>query len=89
MANVLVSIKIFPSDIDTNLDSLRKEIVETIPKYASVYRFDEEPVAFGLTALIAHLLLPEDRSGGMDELESSLRRIEQISQFETLMVRRT
>jgi len=88
MAKVLVSIKIFPTDIDINLDSLKRKITETIPSYASVYRFDEEPVAFGLTALIAHIILPEDRSGGMDEVESILRSIEQISQFETQMVRR-
>lgn len=88
LARVLVSIKIFPSDIDVNLDSLKKKISETIPDYASVHRFDEEPIAFGLTALIAHILMPEDRSGGMDEVESSLRSIEQISQFETQMIRR-
>jgi len=89
MAKVLVSIKIFPLDIDINLGSLKKKITEIIPSYASVYRFDEEPVAFGLTALIAHFLLPEDRSGGIDEVESSLRNLKEISQFETQMVRRT
>lgn len=88
MARVLVSIKIFPSDIDVSLDSLKKKISETLPDYASVYRFEEEPIAFGLVALIAHILLPEDRSGGMDEVESRLRNIEQISEFETQMVRR-
>jgi len=88
MAKVLVSIKIFPADINVSLDSLKEKIIETIPDYASVYRFDEEPIAFGLTALIAHILLPEDRSGGMDEIESSLRSIGQISEFEAQMVRR-
>jgi len=88
MAKVLVSIKIFPSDIDVSLDSLKKKISDSMPDYVSVYRFDEEPVAFGLTALIVHLLLPEDKSGGMDEVESFLRNIEQISQFETHSLRR-
>jgi len=88
MAKVLVSIKIYPSDVDVSLDSLRKMIVEALPNYASVYGFNEEPIAFGLVALIAHILLPEDRDGAMDEIEFRLKDIEKISQFETQMVRR-
>jgi translation elongation factor aEF-1 beta len=88
MAKVLVTMKIFPSDVETDLDMLKKKIEEALPGYASVYRFDEEPIAFGLVALIAHILLPEDRSGGMDEVESVLRGIEGVSQLEPQMVRR-
>lgn len=88
MARVLISLKIFPSDVDVSLDALKIEIKKNLPKYASVYKFEEEPVAFGLVALIAHILLPEDRSGGIDEVESNLRKIEKISDFQTQMVRR-
>lgn len=87
MARVLVSLKIFPSDVGGSLDSLKGEVERSLPQYASVYKFEEEPVAFGLVALIAHVLLPEDRSGGIDEVESSLRKIQKISEFQTLMVR--
>jgi len=88
LARVLVSLKIFPSDVDVSRDALKKEIEKNLPKYASVYRFEEEPIAFGLVALIAHILVPEDRTGGIDEVESSLRKIGKISNFQTLMVRR-
>jgi len=88
LARVLVSMKIFPSDVDVNRDALRREIEENLPEYASVYKFEEEPIAFGLVALIAHILVPEDRAGGVDGVESSLREIEEISDFQTLMVRR-
>jgi len=88
MAKVLISLKIFPSDINADLDLLKKKIESSLPEYASVYKFEEEPVAFGLTVLIVHILLPEERSGGIDEVESTLMRISQISQFETQMVRR-
>ena len=88
MAKVLVSMKIFPSDVDTDLDLLKNKIEKALPSYATVYGFDEEPIAFGLVALIAHILLPEDRSGGMDEVESILQGIEGISQLEPQMVRR-
>ena len=76
MARVLVSMKIFPSDIDVNRDALKNEIEEGLPDYTSVYKFEEEPIAYGLVAIIAHILVPEDRTGAVDEVESSLRRIE-------------
>jgi len=88
MAEVIVSMKIFPSDITTDLDQLKKKIEKELPKYASVYRFDEEPIAFGLTALIAHIIIPEEKQGGLDEVEKQLQKIDGISQMETLMVRR-
>jgi len=88
LARVLVSLKIFPADVKTDLDSLRKDIEQSLPSYASVYKFEEEPIAFGLVALIAHILLPEDKSGGIDEIESKLQKLEKIGEFQTLMVRR-
>lgn len=88
MAKVMVSIKIFPSDITTDLNQLKKKIEKELPKYASVYKFDEEPIAFGLTALIAHIIIPEEKPGGLDKVEKQLQKIDEVSQIETLMVRR-
>ncbi len=88
MARVLVSLKIFPSDVDVDREALKKEIKDGLPVYASIYQFEEEPIAFGLVAVIAHILMPEDKTGGIDEVESSLKKIEEISDFQTLMVRR-
>ncbi len=88
MARVLVSLKIFPSDIDINREYLKKKIENTLPEYASVYKFEEEPIAFGLVAIIAHVLMPEDREGAVDEVEKSLKEIKEISDFQTVMVRR-
>jgi translation elongation factor aEF-1 beta len=88
LAKVLVSLKIFPSDVDVDRESLKRNIEKTLPNYASVHQFEEEPIAFGLVAIIAHVLLPEDKTGGIDEVESNLKKIAEISDFQTLMVRR-
>jgi translation elongation factor aEF-1 beta len=88
LARVLVSLKIFPSDIDINQEYLKKKIENTLPEYASVYKFEEEPIAFGLAAIIAHILMPEDREGAVDEVEKSLKEIKEISDFQTVTVRR-
>jgi len=51
--------------------------------------YNEEPIAFGLKALIVHIKLPEDKSGMLDELEKKLEGISEISQIQSVMVRRT
>ena len=88
MAKVVVSLKIFPSDVSVNLNLLKRKIEESLPDYASIYKFAEEPIAFGLIALIADIVVPEDKSGVLDEIEKLLSKIEGISEMETLMVRR-
>ncbi len=88
MAKVVVSLKVFPADINVSLDELKKKIEEKLPNYASVYKFEEEPIAFGLVALIAHIVLPENQAGGVDEVEKSIQNIKDVSDIQTIMVRR-
>ena len=88
MAKVVISVKIFPSDITVDLGLLKQKVERSLPEYASVYRFAEEPIAFGLVALIAHIVVPEEKPGGLDEMEKSLRGIDEVSEIEAIMVRR-
>ena len=89
MGSVVISYKIFPIDIKVDFNQLRKKIEECLPESASIYGFGEEPIAFGLNALIAHIKIPEDRSGVLDALEKKLEEISEISQVQSVMVRRT
>jgi len=88
MGSVIISYKIFPTEITVDFNELRKKIEGCLPEFASVYGFGEEPIAFGLNALIAHIKIPEDKSGVLDELEKKLEGIGEISQVQTIMVRR-
>lgn len=88
MGKIVISFKIFPSEATVDLSLLKEKIEKGLPEFASVHGFAEEPIAFGLKALIAHIILPEDRSGILDEVENYLLKIGEISQIETLMVRR-
>ena len=88
MGSVIISYKIFPTEITVDFNELRKKIEGCLPDFASVYGFGEEPIAFGLNALIAHIKIPEDKSGVLDELEKKLEGIGEISQVQTIMVRR-
>jgi len=88
MAKVIVSMKIFPTGTDIDLDQLKQNIEKSLPGDSSIYKFAEEPVAFGLNALIAHIMLPEEKSGSLDEVENLIQRIDGVSQIQMVMVRR-
>ena len=88
MAKVMVSLKIFPSDIVADMNGLKDRITKSLEGKVTIYKFDEEPVAFGLVALVAHILMPEEASGVMDEVERRLKSIAGVSEVEVVVSRR-
>lgn len=88
MAKVLISMKIFPSDVNMDLEVIKNKIKEVLPGYAEVYKFEEEPIAFGLVAVIAHILVPEEEEGATDKVEEAIKNVKETSEIQTVMVRR-
>ena len=88
MARVLAAIKIFPNDANIDLNALKAKIQSSLPPGSTVQKFEEEPVAFGLVAIIAYVVMPQDAAGQMDQVEESIRAIEQVSQIEVMRVGR-
>jgi translation elongation factor aEF-1 beta len=89
MGSVIVTYKVFPEDIVASFDPIKNEINSRLPEFAELQGYGEEPVAFGLVALLVQIKFPEDQTGIVDELETKLGEIKGISQVQTLMVRRT
>jgi translation elongation factor aEF-1 beta len=71
-----------------NFEDLKKKIEASLPEFATIYGYGEEPIAFGLNALICAIKIPEDKSGVLEELEKRFEQISEISQVQTIMVRR-
>jgi elongation factor 1-beta len=88
MGSVVIAYKIFPVDITVSFDDLKKKIEKSLPEFASVYGYGEEPIAFGLKALLVQIKFPEDKTGVLEEFEKKLEEISEISQVQTIMVRR-
>jgi elongation factor 1-beta len=88
LAKVLASIKIFPNDANLDLNLLREKIEKSLPAGATVQKFEEEPIAFGLVALIAHVVMPEDVEGKMDQVEEAIRAVDSVSEIQVLRVGR-
>ena len=88
MAQIVISFKIFPTDI-MDLNKLRLKIEKQLPEYAKLIKTGEESIAFGLKALIAQIMIPENQEGALDNLEKAIQQIPEVSQIQPIMVSRT
>jgi len=84
MAQVLVTYKVFPTEVGINLDNLEKSIKKEI----SPDRIEKEPVGFGLVVLKVSKIIP-DKGGLIDSLESKIRSIKGVGEVEVIEVTRT
>ena len=87
MGRVVATIKIFPEDIIIGIDHIKQAIERELPKDVMIHQLVKEPIAFGLVALIAHLVIPEEE-GQLETVENILQTIDGVGQTEVLLVRR-
>ncbi|MEM3087447.1 MAG: elongation factor 1-beta [Halobacteria archaeon] len=87
MARVGATVKVMPDGPKRDLQALRKSLASKVPVAIQLQGFREEPVAFGLRALIASVTL-EDAEGGTDALEEAWSRIEGVQSVQVLEVSR-
>jgi elongation factor 1-beta len=87
MGKIVIAYKILPSESTVDLEALKEKIKKQLADIASIQRFAEEPIAFGLSALKVNIILPE-RDGILDETEKRITDIEEVGQIQTLGVTR-
>lgn len=87
MGVALIKLKIMPMGLDVNLEDLRKIVVERIESVdGKVTNFEEQPVAFGLKALIAFIRLDESKDTSL--VENALEGVEEVSSSDIIDFRR-
>ena len=86
MARVLASLKIFPHEANIDMDMLKSKIQQSLPDGVTVQKFEEEPIAFGLVALLAHIALPEDVEGKMEQVEEAVKTVDLVSEIQVVRV---
>jgi translation elongation factor aEF-1 beta len=89
MGSVIVTYKVFPEDIVESFDNLKKQIESIKPEFAAIEGYGEEPIAFGLIALLVQVKFPEDKTGIVDEFEEKLGKLSGVSQAQCMFVRRS
>ena len=86
-ATAAIKIKIMPESPETNLESIKKEATAKINAEGGVLSsYVEEPIAFGLKALIATLAWPEAKS--TDLVEQIFSELEGVSSVSIIDYRR-
>tara|TARA_B100001971_G_C18246932_1_gene575012 strand:- start:2173 stop:2439 length:267 start_codon:yes stop_codon:yes gene_type:complete len=84
---VIVKIKIMPSSPETNLEEIKEKTKKLIESGdGKGVKFEEEPIAFGLKAVIVFFLWDEGKE--LEPLESSLEKIENVNSVEMIDMRK-
>ncbi len=87
MGTAGIKIKIMPESLETNLDEIAEKAKAIVVEKGGKNReYEEEPIAFGLKAIIAFFELSEDIEPG--EIEETLKTIEGVSSTQIIDMRR-
>ena len=87
MGTALITLKIMPESPDTNLDELQQKAEKVITENKGQNpKFERQPIAFGLIALIANFAM--DESIPTDPFETKVAEIENVSSVEITDFRR-
>ena len=89
MAQVVVTIKIMPTSPEADLENIENEAKAKIKDFSDSdeNKTEQEPIAFGLTALKIIFVMDEDK-GSTDSLEEQIKTISGVNSVETIDVRR-
>jgi len=87
MGTALLQIKIMPESPDSNLDEIQAKAEKVIQENQGQNpKFERQPIAFGLVALITSFAI--DESLPIDPFEIKLSEIPNVSSAETIDFRR-
>lgn len=88
MAVVYITLKIMPEGVETNLEQLAEKAKLMISEAeGNVMGSKEEPVAFGLKAVIITFSRDEEK-GSSDELEEAIEKLDEVASVTVSDVRR-
>ncbi|MFN4337092.1 MAG: elongation factor 1-beta [Candidatus Nitrosocaldus sp.] len=87
MGRLIARVKIMPADVDVNLDTLVEKVKGSMPDGIQVKRYNKEPIAFGISALILDMVMDED-TASTDSLEDRLRSIDGVGEVEVVSMSR-
>ena len=81
MGEVLTTMKIMPDSPDIDLESIKSTIESSMPEGARIHEISEEPIAFGLVAVILQFIT-EDGEGGSEAVEEMVQAIDGVASIE-------
>ena len=87
MGIAAVKIKLMPSSPSVNLEKMKETVSAMVEKEGGKNcSITEEPIAFGLKALIVFFAWKEEKE--LEELEEKLRKVEDVNSVQIIDMRR-
>jgi elongation factor 1-beta len=88
MAEIIVSLKVMPEGLEVDLKELKAKCKEKLEQLDCKFKnVEEQPIAFGLKALIFKFSRDE-KLGSLDVVEEGLKEIKGVSQADVTQVGR-
>jgi len=84
MANVILTLRVLPQNVEVNLDEVKEKIEEKLQPE----KIEKEPIAFGLTALKV-VKFVKDEAGEVERCEKILKEIEGVGEVEVVGLTRS
>ena len=87
MGTALVTLKIMPESPEANLEEIENSAKEKIESNeGNEVKFKEEPIAFGLKAIIINFSLDENKE--LEVIENEIKDIDQVNSVQVIDMRR-
>lgn len=87
MGSALVKFKIMPASAESDLENMKSFLRELLGKEdVKGINFEEEPVAFGLRALLVSFTWPEEKP--LEDLQNNFENMEDVNSVQLLDIRR-
>ena len=89
MADVIVKLRVMPTDPGVDLQKMQTACEAKINEFGAsvIHSVNQEPIAFGLKALVIIFLINEQKSD-MEKLETNIKTISNVNSAEVIDVRR-
>ena len=81
--NLAAELRIMPEGVDTDLNKIKEKLESIVKEYGKVHSAEEKPIAFGLKALDATILL-NDKKGGTDEIQDEISKLPGVSEVDVV-----
>ncbi|HID42323.1 MAG TPA: elongation factor 1-beta [Archaeoglobaceae archaeon] len=80
MGNVIMKLKVMPSDVDVDLESIKERIQDETGK-VEIKDFGIQPIAFGLKTLMVVAVMPDEEGIG-DQFIEKIKGIDGVENVE-------
>ncbi len=87
MGEVVAVIKIMPNGVDVDLEKMKENLAAVVPAGIDLSEIAEEPIAFGLVALMATVVVG-DVEGGTDSVENAFAEVSDVESVQVAEIGR-